>query len=258
MIAHILKRPYPVIVLFVLACSSVPEKPGPQYRAGMTARREGDIDEAFQYFQKTIELDPGHREAQLALASLHMQRNEPDHAVAHMTNLIDNIREVEGNTPPVDLFARRGEIYYRAGNYEKAIEDTSRAIRQNPDLSGALNTRGLAHVARQSYGKAKADFRRSLEIEENAQAHLGLAIVQMRRSNWEKAVQKLDRALQINESLARAYKYRAVANRERNRPDAMKEDLRSYLKLENPNAPEERIRKRIDELFEKYREKGEG
>jgi len=252
------RRLIPFALLFVLACSSVPRTPEAQYRAGVEAQKAGDDGEAFEYFQKVIELDPGHREAQLRLASLHMGRNEPDHAVAHLTKLIDHLMSKKGASPSADLYARRGHIYYQAGNYEKAIRDTTRALEMEPNLTGAYNSRGLAHVVRGTFGKGRSDFRKSLQVEKNAKAYLGLATIRMHRGNWKKAVQSLDRAIETDDEFARAYLYRAIAHREREQPGQMKNDLHSYLKLKNPGASEEAIREQVDELYAEYREKEEG
>ncbi len=246
-----------VMVLVICTCTTVPETPDAQFEAGMRAKQSGDLDQAFQHFRNTIELEPAHRNAQLELVAIHMNRNEPDHAVAHLTELIQQLKKKEGTSPDTELYARRGHIYYRAGNYQKAIRDTTRALELNAERTDALNTRGLAQVARGNFKEGVSNFRKSLDIEENAQAYIGLARIRMQQGNWKKAVKSLDRAIDVDREYARAYLYRAVAYRELNRTENMKTDLNTYLQLKNPDAPADQIRDEVEQLFATYQQGNE-
>lgn len=243
------------VLPLLAACSSTPDTHGAQYEAGLQAKQEGDLQEAFSYLEKTVERDPGHRRAQLELVSLHMDQDEPDHAVAHLTNLIDHIKQQQGRTPPGDLYARRGRIYYQAGNYEKAIRDTSRALELDSQLTDTYNTRGLTYLAQDKLKQAKQNFRTSIDVENNAEAFLGLAKTRMRLGEWKTAIEQLNQAIEINSEFTQAYRYRAVAHRELGRVDRMKEDLKTYLTLTNPEVTQQEIREQLEKMMKKYREK---
>ncbi|HSR71663.1 MAG TPA: tetratricopeptide repeat protein, partial [Kiloniellales bacterium] len=52
----------------------------------------------------------------------------------------------------------RANAYHYSGAYEKAVEDYSEAIRNNPQFPGAFYNRGFAHQARGDETAALADF----------------------------------------------------------------------------------------------------
>lgn len=244
-----------LVFIFLLACSSVPETPGVRYRAGLRAKEQGNLEEAHEYFEDTVQLKPGHRKAQLELVSLHLKRNEPDYAISHLNTLIDHLEQDEDRTPSARIFARRGEIYYQAGNYKNAIRDATRALESDEASAEALYTRGLAYLERDDVQNALTDFRKSLEIRPNAVGHLGLARIRLRYGDWDTAVEHLNQAINQNSDFAEAYKYRAVAHRETGHTERMKDDLYSYLKLKNPNVSEQAIREQLEEVVQEHLDK---
>ncbi len=248
---------FPVSIVFLVTCSSVSDNPQSLYEAGLEAGRNGDRETAYQKFERAVQLDPGHLEAQLELVSLHMDRDEPDHAVAHLTKLLQHFDE-EGKPPPADIYLRRGRIYYQVENYDKAIRDTTRALEKNPGLTEALNIRGLSRVAQGEYTEARDDFWASLDVQDNAQAFLGLAIIRIRYGQWREANEFINRAIETNDKFARAFLYRAAVHREQNRTEKMREDLKTYLQLHNPDASIEEIRRELEQLSQKTRKKEEG
>ncbi|GAB4455129.1 MAG: hypothetical protein OHK0029_10700 [Armatimonadaceae bacterium] len=58
------------------------------------------------------------------------------------------------------LLARRGFAYYNRGDYPRAIADYDAALRLQPDWTGLLVGRGLAHAANGNPYQAAADFQR--------------------------------------------------------------------------------------------------
>ena len=60
--------------------------------------------------------------------------------------------------------ANRGINYGRTGEYAKAIDDCSAAIRLNPEYADAYFNRGLAFAAKGEYKKAVADYTEAIRL----------------------------------------------------------------------------------------------
>jgi tetratricopeptide (TPR) repeat protein len=52
-----------------------------------------------------------------------------------------------------------------AGDYDRAIDDCSEAIRLNPCDADAYSLRGLMYLSTKNYGHARADLRKALSID---------------------------------------------------------------------------------------------
>jgi tetratricopeptide (TPR) repeat protein len=55
-------------------------------------------------------------------------------------------------------YHNRGNAYYNQGNYAKAVEDLSAALKINPRLLGAYRNRGNAWLKLGDRARAEADF----------------------------------------------------------------------------------------------------
>ena len=58
----------------------------------------------------------------------------------------------------------RGQIYFRHGDYDRAIEDFSAFIHQNPDSDKVFNWRGLSHAKKREYDRAISDYTEAIRL----------------------------------------------------------------------------------------------
>lgn len=65
-------------------------------------------------------------------------------------------------------YYRRGHLYNYLGQYEKAIEDYTQAIRIKPDYADAYFLRGNAYYNLHQYGKAIEDYSQAIRIQPDA------------------------------------------------------------------------------------------
>lgn len=88
----------------------------------------GGMDEAAEYFEKALTIDPDNPEALESLAEYHMENGEPSRAAA----LLDRLEEVLGEARAPSLLKRRGEILWMTKKLPEALEAFAEAGRAAP------------------------------------------------------------------------------------------------------------------------------
>jgi tetratricopeptide (TPR) repeat protein len=103
------------------------------------------------------------------------------------------------NPDYVPAYMMRGAAYVRQQQYDRAIQDYTRAGQLQPDLLAAFNNRGIVYVATRDYDRAERDFEHVLEL--NADSILGLnnrSVMFAIRGDYDSAIDLLQRAIDIS------------------------------------------------------------
>ena len=98
-----------------------------------------------------------------------------------------------------ELFFIQGNVAYKKGDYEKAIEYFSEAIDKTPTFADAYNNRGSAKLANEDLPGAITDFEKAVSLDNDfilAKYNLGDAL-----SNTE----RLDESLNLLKSIEKKY-----------------------------------------------------
>jgi putative GTP pyrophosphokinase len=115
--------------------------------------------------------------------------------------------------PPVKsiIYNHRGMALFVKSEYEKAIKDFSRAIRNNPKNTRVYNNRGLAYRMIHQYSRALQDLDRSLEINNYQYEAFHLrALSELDLKNLTGALENCEKALEIKPDFAAALNLKAV------------------------------------------------
>jgi tetratricopeptide (TPR) repeat protein len=103
------------------------------------------------------------------------------------------------NPDYVAAYMMRGAAYVRQQQYDRAIQDYTRASQLQPDLLSAFNNRGIVYVATLDYDRAQRDFDKVLELD--GQSILGLnnrAVLYAVRGDFDNALSLLQKAIDIS------------------------------------------------------------
>jgi tetratricopeptide (TPR) repeat protein len=74
--------------------------------------------------------------------------------------------------PEAAAYVTRGNAWFEKGDYDKAIENYSEAIRLQPNFAVAFHNRGLAWKRKQDYNRAIMDYSQVLRFDpENPRAY---------------------------------------------------------------------------------------
>ena len=107
------------------------------------------------------------------------------------------IRVVDGNY--VAAYMMRGTAYVRQQEYDRAIQDYTRATQLDPNLLGAYNNRGIVYTAQKDYDRAKRDFDKVLQIDANS--ILGMnnrSVLYAVQGDYDNAISLLQKAVDVS------------------------------------------------------------
>ena len=87
------------------------------------------------------------------------------------------------------LILNRGSVYWKKGDYDRALTEFDEAVRLNPKHAETYYWRGLAYVSKQDYDRAIAEYTTAIKRDpKDAEFHL-------RRCEAYSAKRDFDRAL---------------------------------------------------------------
>jgi len=152
---------------------------------------------------------------------------------------VEQLRQWLANTskaPPELLSAEdyfiRGNAYYEAGEYERALEAYSRSLKLLPDHPGTLNNRGLALHQLERYEEALADYEHAVQVAPDLPELLynrGNTLLEMKC--YEDTIKSYTSALDLKPDYVNALINRGIALARMGRYEDALKDFNRALKL---------------------------
>jgi tetratricopeptide (TPR) repeat protein len=134
----------------------------------------------------------------------------PDARIAGCTALIQ-----AGQDTTVKLsvtYNNRGTAYDDKGDYDRAIQDYTEAIRLNPNAASAYYGRGYAYKKKGDYDRAIQDFNEAIRLSPNFErAYYDRGNAYIDKEEYDRAIQEFDEAIRLNPNNANSYNNRGVA-----------------------------------------------
>ena len=132
---------------------------------GLAFHQAGQLQEAFNVYQEILSVEPAHADA------------------LHLT----------------------GEVLYRAGQYQNALQYLNHAIAKTPHHF-YINTRSLVFLEMRLLQEAENDLLRAIKLVPNyLEAHINISNVYRNKANFKKAKQFAEKALQLSPTSAAAW-----------------------------------------------------
>jgi len=212
------------ILIFLSACATTPtveetKKADAHYKLGISHIIRGELNKAFVEFQKSIKLNPRHKEALNYLGYISTRFKKYDEAISYYKRAISidpNYSEAMNNlgltylemkkwdeairyfkkavnnplyATPEKAYSSMGYAYYKKGEYQKAIEALKEAIVRNPVFPLAIYTLGLVYTELGNDKAAVKEFIKVIDIvPDYLEAHWELANAYLRMNEIDKAV----------------------------------------------------------------------
>jgi len=118
----------------------------------------------------------------------------------------DFSKAIELDPNDAEAYYNRGLAYAKLGKYEQAIKDYDKAIELNPALADAYYNRGVAYVKLNKHEQAIEDFSKAIELNPAlAEAYYNRGLTYAKLNQYEQAIKDYDKAIELNPTLAEAY-----------------------------------------------------
>ena len=145
-------------------------------RLGFQASRNNNLDDAIDYYNEVIRLDP------------------------------------TDTTVVFQAYNNRGVAYKNKEEHEKAIDDYNKAIQLKPDDAKTYTNRGNAYQGKGEYDRAIEDHNKAIELNPNfAEAYMNLGISYSSKGEHDRAIENYNITISRKPYLPAVYVNRGVA-----------------------------------------------
>jgi len=187
---------------------------------------QGLVDQAIQQGLEALKLDENNIDALMLLSEAYLEKGDEEQAIAHLERIV----ELNRDNPFADIDPRMnfvyydlGELYYKRGEYEKAIEALKGALKVDRTDADARYLLALTYQAQGDHQLAVREFQKALRyVPDFAEAYQGLkasyealgmtteaayaeAMVAFAQGAYEEAARQLEAVLQEAPDYAPAY-----------------------------------------------------
>jgi tetratricopeptide (TPR) repeat protein len=138
-----------------------------KYNAGVEKYGNGDIEGAFADFNEAIRIDPNMAEAYMNRGSIYAASQEYDKAIEDSTKALD--LNLSRAEDQATALTNRAVAYVGQEKYEEAITDATKALEANAQSAKAYFIRGVSYANSQDREKALEDLRRAVELSPDSQ-----------------------------------------------------------------------------------------
>lgn len=225
------------------------------YHLGRLRDATGEQKEAIRELERAVELTPDDLGYRFELATAQSKdKDSRVHARRNLDQIITRYKDMEGAelaTRNPNVYRLRGDIFFKSGDYKKALQDFEQAM-----LIDTSNLDAIAGLAVTLYKlnrvkEAEAYFQEILSKDrENSQAHYFLGRIAHSRGDARKSEDHLLAAVRRGEeAFADAHKTLGLMFRERKMSAPARRHLQLYLEQGDPTTEDrsevERILRRI-------------
>ena len=142
--------------------------------------RQGLIDQAIQQGMEALKLDEGNIDALILLAEAYLAKGDEDQALATLEQVVALNRD----NPFADIDRRMnfvyydlGELYYKRGEYDQAIEALKEALKVDRTDADARYLLGLTYQVKGDHQLAVREFHEALRyVPDFAEVYQGLKV----------------------------------------------------------------------------------
>lgn len=163
------------------------------------------LEEAIKHYANTLELNLQLPAVYFNLGLVHHSKQEYDRAV-------DDFTKATGLKPDyADAYNSRGVIRQINGDDDLAIEDHSKAIQFKSDYAQAFNNRGIAYKSKGEIDRALEDYNKAIELKPDyAIAYINRGGIYYLKEEYDKAISDYTEAIKLKPGNASSYYNRGV------------------------------------------------
>lgn len=221
-------------------------------RRGIIYAKSGEYNKAIEDFTMATYLNPNNFKAYFYCGLVYLKIGKYKRAIESFS------KAIQANSNFSKAYFKRGVAYFERKEYDKAIEDFNAAINLKSDFAEAMMFLGRAYQLKEDYEKAKHWYYKTLKNKENLkdwqidmvfrwfkelkyQVDLGDYMFYYKQGReysgkmeWDKAIENLTMAIEINPCFEDAYTERAYIYAFKGEYDKAIEDYSTILRF-RPN-----------------------
>lgn len=155
--------------------------------------RQGNINQAIEYYEKAYKLDPENKGIAFRLGNAYFQANRYEDAV----ELFNKVKEdFPGD---IDVIKKTAESYLQLGKYTEAIDEFKKIIEIAPKHVSSRIKIGNAYREMKNYKMAEKYYREALNIEpKNLSVYYQMINMELEKKNLSAVNSYLNEAFKIN------------------------------------------------------------
>ncbi len=179
------------------------------------------------------------------LSGVHAQKDEHwNEAILHYDVCIEYGELSQENL--VNMLNRRGMVYDRQGNHDRAIKDYNKALVLNPKYDKGYTNRGLAYFQKKKYDRAIKDYNKALVLNPKDAYTLTMrGDAYFQKKKYDRAIKDYNKALQFQEHYSIFYA-RGKAYQNKKKYTQAIQDFKKSLEL-NPKAVD--VKNELDQVL---------
>jgi len=165
---------------------------------------KNELNQAIEYYRKSIAIDPGCREIIYDLADLYVKQKDIDVALT-VYEYLDN-KAI--NCGKEDMYRCKGTLYYNRMEYDKAIDCYQRAneLSTNDSDVWIIECIGETYWQMKNYKDSSTWFKMALEINPQSwNAHYGMGLCYQNTGDAYRALHHYFEAIKIKPDFTNAY-----------------------------------------------------
>ena len=161
---------------------------------GLAYLAKGATDKAIEHLKKSLKIKPDYSPARNNLGIAYIEKQDWKNAIDCFLKVKDDLTYLTPQYPLTNL----GFVYYKMGDYQKAIKYLKEAIELKPDFPKAHHNLGLVYMATGDYAKAVSSIKRAVELApDEAPLYLDLGKAYKLDQEYNKAYQAFKKAASL-------------------------------------------------------------
>jgi Flp pilus assembly protein TadD len=172
--------------------TSDPQAAQTHFRAGVDYLERGDAAAAVRELEKAARNEPNSKEIQFNLGLAYAQAGRHQEAAQAFETALTLGADV-------NTHSNLGVVYYNLGRLEDAVVQYKEALKLKPDDAEVRSNLAAAYVQLGQLDEAQAEYEKALAVSPTlAEAHYGLGMVYAAKGDKQKAIEALQRFLELD------------------------------------------------------------
>lgn len=184
-----------------------------------------DLNRAFSYLNYSIRLNPLNDDAHSYRGIAYCQSGD------YQKSIDDHTKAISINNKKINHFIFRADAFLKSGMPKESIEDANQVIMLEPENSMGYVERYNLNFALKKYDLALEDMIKAVQMDPGAMSYYCLGYHYGYTKNHQKAVENYSESIKFDPNNAKVYVYRGHAYRELGEFENMCSDFRTACRL---------------------------